>query len=210
MALDEALLEAAPESSEPILRFYGWSAAAATFGYFQKSSDASAGTELRPLIRRPTGGGLVPHSHDWTYSLVFPTSHEWYRLSARASYCRVHDWVAAAFQELGVLAALSTAAEGGIPGRCFIGAEEADVVLNGQKIAGAAQRRSRNGLLIQGSIQPPEAAGERSAWEIVFCKLATSRWNVLWRPYEITGSILARARSLEVEKYSQAAYNERR
>src|SRR5260221_3229151 len=82
MAVDDALLQAAPELPGPVLRFYGWSEPAASFGYFQKFADVQAMTTLRPLIRRPTPGGLVPHQADWTYSLGFPPSHPWYQLQA--------------------------------------------------------------------------------------------------------------------------------
>ena len=58
MAFDEALLEASPTLSKPILRFYSWSAPAATFGYSQHFSQVERVTFLRPLIRRPTGGGV--------------------------------------------------------------------------------------------------------------------------------------------------------
>jgi lipoate-protein ligase A len=51
-------------------------------------------------LRRPTGGGIVPHDADWTYSLVFPPGHEWYLLKAEESYRRVHDWLRLAFAEL--------------------------------------------------------------------------------------------------------------
>src|SRR5690349_7477154 len=96
MAWDEALLMAASDTG-PLLRFYGWTEPAATFGYFQKFAVVAGLTRLRPLIRRPTGGGLVPHDADWTYSLVFPPSHPWYQLKAVQSYERVHRWVQAAF-----------------------------------------------------------------------------------------------------------------
>ena len=75
MALDEALLGAMPRLQTPVLRFYGWTEPAATFGYFQKFSDVEQATQLRPLIRRPTGGGIVPHDADWTYSAAFPPGH---------------------------------------------------------------------------------------------------------------------------------------
>ena len=57
MALDEALLEAMPRLQRPVLRLYGWTEPAATFGYFQKYAEVERATKLRPLIRRPTGGG---------------------------------------------------------------------------------------------------------------------------------------------------------
>jgi len=79
MALDEALLQSAPELGRPVLRFYGWLEPAATFGYSQRYAEIEKLTALRPLVRRPTGGGLVPHDADWTYSLVFPAGHFWPR-----------------------------------------------------------------------------------------------------------------------------------
>src|SRR5439155_14037947 len=96
MALDEVLLGSAPQLGEPLLRFYSWTAAAATFGYFQKFQEVERMTPLRPLVRRPTGGGLVPHDADWTYSLLFPPSHSWYSLKAVESYKRLHQWIQAA------------------------------------------------------------------------------------------------------------------
>src|SRR5436190_8342495 len=101
MALDEALLEFAATLGAPVLRFYGWTEAAATFGYFQKFADVQCMTKLRPLVRRPTGGGLVPHDADWTYSLIFPPADSWYRLKALQSYQRLHQWLQAAFEKTG-------------------------------------------------------------------------------------------------------------
>src|SRR5688500_8962107 len=91
MALDEALLTSAAQLQSPVLRFYGWTEPAATFGYFQKYSEVENWSSLRPLIRRPTGGGLVPHYKDWTYSLVFPPGHYWHEFQAGESYRRVHE-----------------------------------------------------------------------------------------------------------------------
>ena len=148
MALDEALLQAVPRLGRPVLRFYNWTELAASFGYFQKHDEIERMTLLRPLVRRPTGGGLVPHDADWTYSLVFPPGHEWYSLSATESYRRVHEWIQAAFGRLGVTTALAPACSKSLPGQCFQGYERHDVLWRGQKVAGAAQRRTRDGLLI--------------------------------------------------------------
>ena len=46
MAVDEALLEAAAALGSPILRTYGWSLPAATFGYFQRHAEIAALTAL--------------------------------------------------------------------------------------------------------------------------------------------------------------------
>ena len=95
MAADETLVRSAVEGIAS-LRFYGWTESAATFGYAQKFADVSRLTRLRPLIRRPTGGGLVPHDKDWTYSLIFPPAHAWTARAASENYRRVHLWVSAA------------------------------------------------------------------------------------------------------------------
>jgi lipoyl(octanoyl) transferase len=102
MAWDEALLESVARLGAPVLRCYGWTQPAATFGYFQHYAEIERTTHLRPLIRRPTGGGLVPHDADWTYSLAFPPGHEWHLLRAEDSYRSVHEWLQRAFASLNV------------------------------------------------------------------------------------------------------------
>ena len=126
MAMDEALLEAATRLGRPVLRFYGWIEPAATFGYFQKFAEVEQTTLLRPLIRRPTGGGLVPHDADWTYSLAFPPGHEWYELRAEESYRRAHEWIQSAFSRLGVETELAPCCKKSAPGQCFVGHEKQD------------------------------------------------------------------------------------
>ncbi|MBI2927369.1 MAG: hypothetical protein HYY24_16865 [Verrucomicrobia bacterium] len=209
MALDEALLEAAPRLGRPLLRFYAWSEPAASFGYSQHYGDVARWTELRPLIRRPTGGGLVPHANDWTYSLVFPPGHSWYALPAVASYRRLHEWLYQAFARMRVATSLSPSPQKELPGRCFVGAEQFDLLCEGRKIAGAAQRRTRLGLLIQGSIQPPGRA-DRAAWQQAVRDVAAEEFRVRWEPWFPSPALLARVRELAEQKYSQAAYTEKR
>jgi lipoate-protein ligase A len=210
MALDEALMERAPQLGRPVLRFYGWTQPAATFGYFQPHAAIAVWTRLRPLIRRPTGGGLVPHDADWTYALAVPPAHEWYALSAAESYARVHEWVRDAFARLGVAGELAPCCRKTAPGQCFAGYEQSDVLWQGRKIAGAAQRRSRAGLLIQGSVQPPPLPLDRVAWQTAMREVAIGRWCAGWEELPVAGELRARAERLADEKYRRAAYNERR
>src|ERR1039458_7388571 len=140
MALDEALLENVSQLGKPVLRFYGWTEPAATFGYFQKFAEVAAATKLRPLIRRPTGGGIVPHDADWTYSLAFPPGHEWHSLKAEESYRRVHEWIQSAFAKLDVTTELASAPNSELRtpnsemGQCFAGYERFDLLWHGKKI----------------------------------------------------------------------------
>jgi lipoate-protein ligase A len=247
MALDEALLEQISRLGQPVLRFYGWTEPAATFGYFQNFAGVERATRLRPLIRRPTGGGLVPHDRDWTYCAVFPPSHEWHSLPATESYRRIHDWLRLAFAALNVqteLAGRSRPAvlerprgereeaqtsnvEGGgrraesseglltpvateVTGQCFIGHEKFDLLWHDNKIAGAAQRRNRLGLLIQGSVQPPPLPLKRADFEAAMCAVAAEKFRAAWAELAPDAGLRHRAEELTAQKFSQAGYNRKR
>ena len=210
LALDEALLEAMPRLQQPVLRFYGWTEPAASFGYFQKYTEVGTATLLRPLVRRPTGGGIVPHDADWTYSLNFPAGHTWHSLRAEESYRRVHEWIQAAFAGMKVETELAAGCKKSAPGQCFAGHEKSDVLWQGRKIAGAAQRRNKSGLLIQGSIQPPPLSLAKIDWQEAMCGEATKRWQVRWAEFEADAPLRDRVEELEQQKYSQRAYNEKR
>jgi lipoate-protein ligase A len=207
MAMDEALLEAAPRLGQPVLRFYGWTQPAASFGYFQRIATVEHTTALRPLVRRPTGGGIVPHDADWTYSVVIPPGHAWYRLKAEASYQRMHEWLGKAFERLGIQTSLAPDSRKPLPGQCFAGHERHDVLWHGRKVAGAAQRRTRNGLLIQGSVQPPPLGLDRQAWQQALCGTAqTIRW-LAWVPDAL---LQGRIGELVRLKYGTEAYQRQR
>ena|ERR1043166_760094 len=209
MAVDDVLHEMAPSIERPILRLYQWSEPAASFGYSQKFKEIAGLTPLRPLVRRPTGGGLVPHDADWTYSLMFPPNAPWYSLKAAESYRRVHLWVQAAFERLQLTTSLAREPSRERPGQCFVGAETFDVLWRERKIAGAAQRRNRNGLLIQGSIQPPDGV-QRAEWERAFCEVAREVWGILWEGMELMKPIEKRVEQRVREKFGNPAFIEGR
>ena len=210
MAVDETLLLCAPKWTGPILRFYSWSEPAASFGYFQAYETVSALTSLRPLVRRCTGGGLVCHDADWTYSLLFPASHPWHRSHAEDSYRRVHEWVRHSLLQLGFNCDLAACCAKETPGACFAGPEKFDLVHNAAKIAGAAQRRAREGLLIQGSVQGFPSQIHRTMWERSMLSSASQLWGVQWCSMEWPSSAQEKAITLDQNKYSQAAYNQKR
>ena len=210
MALDEVLLDAMPRIGQPVLRFYSWTERAASFGYFQKYADVERLTLLRPLVRRPTAGGLVPHDADWTYSLVFPAAHHWHRLKALESYRRVHEWVCAAFARLGVETEVAACSRSAAPGQCFAGHGQYDLLWQGQKIVGAAQRRTHLGLLIQGSVQPPPLSLAKADWQKAMCDVAHLSFAALWAEFEPGTELREWAEELAQDKYSRTAYNQKR
>lgn len=159
MALDLLMLEAYPRPDSLRFRTYGWTEPAYTFGVSQRWQDWRAVTPSAcTLIRRPTGGGLVSHLEDWTFSLVVPSHHPLVALEALASYGQVLSALEHALIELkqpvkGVVAPQGPRAYHA-PEVCAQRAEPYDLVRSddARKVAGAAQKRTRQGLLLQGYI----------------------------------------------------------
>jgi lipoyl(octanoyl) transferase len=157
MAIDEALLETA---KVPSIRFYQWKLPALSFGYFGKFTDVADYAAERDLVRRWTGGGIVFHGEDLTYSMVIPPSDPIFAESSMLIYEKIHRALADALAETGQRAIVATignrrscVSDAGYNEHCFANPVCADVMIGGRKVAGAAQRRTRAGLLQQGSIQ---------------------------------------------------------
>ncbi|MSU71173.1 MAG: lipoate--protein ligase family protein [Opitutus sp.] len=230
MALDFLLLQRYPAATQPRFRHYGWRGPAFTFGLSQKLEFVQ--TQLPPdetfdLCRRPTGGGVVDHRADWTYALVIPRGHPLEELRATQSYRVVHEALAAALRAQNVAAATKERPEPDLPapaptaapaagpaGVCFQRAEIYDVVNEptGEKIAGAAQKRNKHGLLFQGSIWRPAAGGDAVDWDKfqadftagLAAALGMAREPTPWPDFnedEVSGLI---------EQYSSSEWNEHR
>jgi len=181
MALDFLLLQRYPDAAAPRFRHYGWRRPAFTFGYAQKigfvrekitRAVGEAGAGGFDLCRRPTGGGVVDHRDDWTYALVIPRGHPLEELRATESYRMVHECLAGALRRQGVAAVTKPTRDesaAGAAGVCFERAEIHDVIHtdSGTKIAGAAQKRNKRGLLFQGSIWRPAAVGPALDWDLL-------------------------------------------
>jgi len=196
MAIDEALLEEAPE---PILRFYGWRRPSLTFGYFGKFADVAADMERREVVRRWTGGGSVLHGEDLTYSLVTPAIDPVSSHGPAVIYAALHAAIRDALQAEGRAAELAAGAAPKISEACFANPVRDDVMLLGRKIAGAAQRRTRVGFLHQGSIQLPDlSAAFRKRFAA--CLAGQIEW------VEIPPRVLQRSAQLATEKYGTDAW----
>lgn len=157
MQRDLDLLESLAD--QLILRIYQWTPNWISYGYFQSKADAKVQYPEPDLhfVRRPTGGGLVDHRHDFTYTLLIPKQHPLAKLSRRDCYFQIHQIVQAALSADGHASTLITQETGAGP-NCFQHPVPGDIIdpHSHQKLAGAAQRRTRNGLLHQGSILVPK------------------------------------------------------
>jgi lipoyl(octanoyl) transferase len=214
MAIDEVLLEFA---AIPLIRFYRWQSPALSFGYFGRFTDVASYQCERDLVRRWTGGGIVFHGEDLTYSLVIPSRDTAFSESSTSIYERVHQALCDALSETGQ-PALVAAGDDRVPGSamvatrtgisdagysCFANPVRADVMIDGRKIAGAAQRRTRGGLLQQGSIQGKEFGN--SLTEQFAQALSTNRCE-----RKIDEKILNRARELAEQRYGAESWLRKR
>lgn len=164
MAVDEVLFRGGEEGGRPLLRVYRWERPCVSIGYFQKASEAGevpgSDGRGRAVVRRWTGGGRVAHGSDFTYSLIVPAGFLGSRLAPRESYRWIHESLCAALGEAGHAAEVVEVQRNQAPGSgdagpgdCFRRPVAWDVMAGGRKLAGAAQRRTRHGLLHQGSVQ---------------------------------------------------------
>jgi len=216
MATDFLLLQRYPgEHAHAAVRFrhYTWQCPSITFGYSQKYAlvreqiaALNLAEERLDVTRRATGGGLVDHRDDWTYALVIPRGHELEAHPASQSYRLVHEALAASLARQGVPATLKLpsgtcetpklgARKNATVAQCFQRAECFDVVrsdtLNsGQaetKIAGAAQKRTKHGLLFQGSVSRAATGGDATDWEQFYADFANALARLLDADIEPVG-----------------------
>jgi len=201
MAVDEALLR---EVQAPVLRLYRWNIPAVSLGYFQPAVLAPV---ARPFVRRYTGGGLVDHAHDVTYTVVVPREHPWMELSAPDSYEQIHLGVQAALAACGIVSELTPTASSAESDACFQKPVRFDVVAADAKLSGAAQRRTREGMLHQGSILLPDPA-RNGDLRARFADAFAARLELAIKPGELTPAEQARAEILDRDRYRTEAWNQ--
>jgi lipoate-protein ligase A len=200
MAMDEALLEAC---IVPAIRFYDWVRPALSFGYFGRFDEAASQGKGRDLVRRWTGGGIVLHGADLTYSIVVPATHRYSARSARTIYSEIHVAIRDVLIENGLPAILANTARPKVSESCFANPVCADVLIAGRKIAGAAQRRTRMGLLQQGSIQlQPLTADFAARFACALCSSAHTQ--------PLDKEMVRRAREIEEQKYATHEWLQKR
>lgn len=171
MAIDEALLACFdPGRSAPILRLYGWSPPAFSFGRFQKPEEIIDLERCRvdgvQAVRRITGGGVIYHAEELTYALVCPTGFIPGPASVKEAFFHLTSFLLDFYRTLGLDA--SHAAQhygsqrrlGERTSLCFAGIESCDILISGKKIGGNAQRRLKNVIFQHGSIPLQQMADQ--------------------------------------------------
>ena len=145
--------------SAPTFRHYEWKNREYSFGYGQdwRWVENKTGKSINELVRRPTGGGIVKHGSDWTYCFSIPRKHLSFGIAPLDFYKQIHLAIKNALdnQEIHVrLQPCPARKQKSIPGDCFTEPVGWDLIdeESEEKIAGAAMKRSRQGILLQGTI----------------------------------------------------------
>lgn len=154
MAWDEAYAQSVAQSKTPTLRLYQWSAPTLSLGYFQRYDDRRQHPPSGDcaVVRRTSGGGALMHDREWTYSLAVPRTEG---LDSDKLYQLVHESLCEHLQQFGVdVRPWGRATDERREGEflCFHRRTEHDLVVQGHKVVGSAQRKRRQVLMQHGAV----------------------------------------------------------
>jgi len=163
MELDQRLLENLENSEMLIIHFYEWSKRSATYGLFIRPEDylnlEGVSKQNLHLAKRPTGGGIVFHLSDFAFSVLVSAKHPAFSINTLDNYAFVNRAVIQAIQTLKVdarlpelLASQPKPLDVFCEHFCMAHPTKYDVMMEGRKVGGAAQRRTKCGFLHQGTI----------------------------------------------------------
>ena len=153
--IDKALFKAFENGSLPILRLYSWQKSV-TFGAGQNPSDYENLLKeyKNNFSKRITGGGVLFHGHDISYSLVLPSTFIDNR-SVKETYELICSFILEFYSNLGLKASFAKDIKSIVLSKspfCQVGFEAYDIIVNGRKIGGNAQKRAKNVIFQHGSI----------------------------------------------------------
>ncbi len=159
MSLDAKLLSELDPKGNPILHFYRWAGPSATYGHFIKPSDYFDLEKTQwhnlALAKRPTGGGIIFHIWDFAFSFLMPAENPHFSVGTLDNYRFVNETVLEVmrgFFSLKGPVELHSSEPTEDLHFCMAKPTQYDVIHQGLKVAGAAQRRTKKGYLHQGSI----------------------------------------------------------
>lgn len=226
MAADEVLLHSAAAGTAS-LRFYGWRPATLSLGYFQSEALRQRDARLAALswLRRPTGGETLVHDEEVTYALALPMGSPWH--GSEPWLPRMHRLIAAGLATLGVAVHPHPTFDAASPDNvlCFLHHTTGDLLIDGHKVVGSAQRKQRGALLQHGAIllgqcpATPRLPGIReltgrtpTVTDVVLAVLhaltADTGWTVT--PADWTTEEQQRQHNLVATKYTQDRWNRKR
>ena len=162
------------------------------------------------IVRRPTGGGIVYHDRDLTYTIVVPAAHRFEKLDRVESYHVFHRAILLAMKRFGLegrLASDTPQVQDRAVMRCFVTPTKYDVLCGNRKIAGAAQRRTKNGILHQGSISLEISGGDRKKLSEELAAGFSSEFKISFENFGIPDELSGEADTLSAAKFATDEWN---
>ncbi|OGR62778.1 MAG: hypothetical protein A2X31_06605 [Elusimicrobia bacterium GWB2_63_22] len=215
MAADEALCETMP--APYLLRFYNWAEPGITFGYSQRRKAVqqaidAAGCPITAVTRRPTGGGIVFHETDLTFSFIFPSPGAYFEPGK--TYDRLHRAINAEYARLGVSFDLLNEktkdyAVNDPVMNCFAKPVNMDILYNGKKVLGGALRKFGDHMLYQASFQAPDARTNAKMHRNAVIKALGGEYGLEWEAAAMPEPAQQKAAEIAAAKYRAASWNER-
>lgn len=207
MAADELLLHSMRNDPTPILRIYTWDRPSVSIGYAQTWGIVPAGYAA---VRRLTGGGVVFHDVDLTYTLVFPDGHPLAEHSREESYQLIHGALAGIMGDAALLDE-TVQPESHAVMQCFVTPSKFDVMTpDGTKSAGAAQRRTKDGILHQGSVLLSVADGDPVKLSQLIENAFVTAFDVEYVSWRPTDGFLEKSALLGEAKYRSEGWSQKR
>ena len=208
MAMDEILLQNTRENGVPLIRIYDWDRPSVSIGYVQRYD--AAPYEKYTVVRRPTGGGIVYHDNDLTYTAVVPADDPICKLNRIDSYHVFHEAILKTLGELGLEGSLSPdkcAPVDRATMQCFNTPTRYDVIADGKKYAGAAQRRTRDGILHQGSIDLTFLECDKKLLTKKLLAAFEKQFNMNFIDFKPDSGLLKKTAELAGKKYALENWN---
>ena len=155
MAVDAGLMARARDTGEATFRVFGWRRPTLSFGRHETVRARFSPETLErhgvDAVRRPTGGRVLLHEGEVTYSVTAPASDG---ETTRDGFVRINRLLMAALERLGVRVGEAPGGRPLMPGHdaCFAEPSAGELMLEGRKLVASAQRREAGALLQHGSI----------------------------------------------------------
>ncbi|MCX7905395.1 MAG: hypothetical protein N2446_01680 [Elusimicrobiales bacterium] len=212
MACDEIMCEMLP--AQYILRFYKWKDKGITFGFSQKFKEVYSVLDEKlkdyPITRRPTGGGVVIHEYDLTFSFIFFEPGEF---NPKKTYEVIHSAICDVYRKKGfnIFKSVSNQSNYNVNNpvmECFKKPVDMDLIFNGQKILGGALRKFSDYILYQASLQLENSRNEFIHYDIIRTAFE-NLFEIKFEFFNIDDFYFSKIIEKKFSKYSSKSWVER-
>ena len=209
MAIDEMLMQEAA----PCLRIYFWARPSISIGYFQSVAETARLFQCEkkniPVVRRLTGGGLVHHHRDLTFSVILRSDNPFLPRDVKGSYLKVTEALRTGLTDIyhGLdYAKCEDASATRVKQKeriCFEKLSCHDLLWNGRKVMGASQRRLHGVILHQSTVFLDE---DKAALAAKITQGFEKNWKISFREGPLTEGEIKKGREIETRRYSSSQW----